>query len=99
MSIAELASAAPTAGGVYFWTYSFASPRWRSLLCWIVGYANTIAWISGVAASISSGQTYIATNAQTYGIYVAILLSHGLVCSLPTTILARVQHLYIATNI
>lgn len=33
LSIAELASAAPTAGGVYFWTHSFASPRWRNFLC------------------------------------------------------------------
>lgn len=48
MSIAELASAAPTAGGVYYWTHTFASPRWRNLLSWIVGYANTIGYISGL---------------------------------------------------
>ena len=22
---------------LYFWTYSLATPRWRNLLCWIVG--------------------------------------------------------------
>jgi hypothetical protein len=22
---------------LYFWTYSFSSPRWRNLLCWLVG--------------------------------------------------------------
>ncbi|KAI6152264.1 amino acid/polyamine transporter I [Pisolithus tinctorius] len=112
LSIAELASAAPTAGGVYFWTHSFASPRWRNLLCWIVGYANTTGYIAAVASvewscaiqiaaavSIGSGQTYIASNAQIYGIYVAILLSHALICSLATSILARVQRVYIAINI
>ncbi|KAL4081536.1 amino acid/polyamine transporter I [Scleroderma yunnanense] len=111
LSLAELASAAPTAGGVYFWTYNFASPRWRNVLCWIVGYANTIAYISGLAsvdwgcavqitaaASIGSGQTYVATIAQTYGIYIAILLSHGLVCSLTTPILARLQNFYFTIN-
>ncbi len=35
--MAELASAAPTSGGLYYWTYRFSSPRWRNLLCWIVG--------------------------------------------------------------
>ncbi|KAI6106078.1 amino acid/polyamine transporter I [Pisolithus croceorrhizus] len=112
LSIAELASAAPTAGGVYFWTHSLASPRWRNLLCWLVGYANATGYIAGVAAvdwscaiqitaamSIGSGQAYIATNAQIYGIYVAILLSHALICSLATSILARAQRIYIAVNI
>ena len=55
LAMAELASAAPTSGGVrghlffviaifqiynyqlYFWTYSFSTPRWRNLLCWLVG--------------------------------------------------------------
>ena len=58
LSMAELASAAPTSGGVshlfilgrredkvdiygyqqlYYWTHSLSSPRWRNLLCWIVG--------------------------------------------------------------
>ncbi|KAI6100282.1 amino acid/polyamine transporter I [Pisolithus sp. B1] len=112
LSIAELASAAPTAGGVYFWTHSFASPGWRNLLCWLVGYANATGYIAGVASvdwscavqitaamSIGSGQTYIATNAQIYGIYVAVLLSHALICSLATSILARIQRIYVTINI
>ncbi|KAI6130304.1 amino acid/polyamine transporter I [Pisolithus croceorrhizus] len=112
LSIAELASAAPTAGGVYFWTHSFASPRWRNLLCWVVGYVNTVGYIAGLAsvdwscaiqitaaASVGSGQTYIATNAQTYGIYVAILLSHALLCCLATSVLARMQRIYTTINI
>ncbi|KAI6152263.1 amino acid/polyamine transporter I [Pisolithus tinctorius] len=112
LSIAELASAAPTAGGIYFWTHTFASPRWRNLLCWIVGHANTIGYIAVLAsvdwscaiqitaaASIGSGQTYIATNAQIYGIYVAILLSHALVCCLATSVLARVQRIYTTINV
>lgn len=112
LSMAELASAAPTAGGVYFWTHSFASPRWRNFLCWLVGYANVTGYIAGVAAidwscavqitaamSIGSGQTYNAANSQIYGIYVAILLSHALICTLATSFLARVQRVYLAINI
>lgn len=37
LSLAELGSAAPTSGGLYYWSFKFASPRWRRLLSWIVG--------------------------------------------------------------
>lgn len=51
------------------------------------------------AASIGSGETYVTTNAQTFGIFVTVLLSHALVCCLTTAVIARVQKLYIAINI
>ena len=37
LAMAELGSAAPTSGGLYYWTFKFSSPRWRCLLSWIVG--------------------------------------------------------------
>ena len=54
LAMADLASAAPTSGGVcdypfhdgnlsiynhqlYFWTFSLSSPRWRNIICWLVG--------------------------------------------------------------
>jgi len=110
MSMAELASAAPTSGGLYFWTHSLSSPRWRNVLCWVVGYANTIGSIASVAsidwgcavqiaAAINIGnQNFLATQEQTFGIYVALLFSHAVVCSLGTIFLARLQNLYIVLN-
>jgi len=35
--MAELASAAPTSGGLYYWTFKFSSDRYQRLLSWIVG--------------------------------------------------------------
>ncbi|KAJ7141883.1 APC amino acid permease [Mycena crocata] len=112
MSMAELASSAPTSGGLYFWTYSLSSPRWRNLLCWIVGYANTIGSITSVAsidwaaavqvmaaANIGSDGNFEATSAQTYGVYTAILFTHALVCCLGTTVLARLQTVYVILNV
>ncbi|KAF9219347.1 amino acid transporter [Gyrodon lividus] len=112
MSMAELGSAAPTSGGLYFWTHSLSSPRCRNLLSWIVGYANTIGSISSVAsidwgcavqiaaaASIGSGQAFVATQAQIFGIYVAIVLSHAVICCLGTAILARLQTVYVILNV
>ncbi|KAF9238374.1 amino acid/polyamine transporter I [Melanogaster broomeanus] len=113
MSMAELGSAAPTSGGLYFWTHSFSSPRCRNLLSWIVGYSNTIGSIASVAsidwgcavqiaaaASIGSGQTFVATEHKSCaGIYVAIVLSHAVVCCLGTAVLARLQNVYIGLNV
>ncbi|KAF7320905.1 Gaba permease [Mycena chlorophos] len=112
MAMAELASAAPTSGGLYFWTYSLSSPRWRNLLCWIVGYANTVGSIASVAsidwaaavqvmaaATIGSDGTFSATSAQTYGLYVGIVASHAFICCLGTTVLARLQTVYVVLNV
>lgn len=37
LAMAELASAAPTAGGLYFWTWTFSSPKYKKILSWLVG--------------------------------------------------------------
>ncbi|KAG2131546.1 hypothetical protein BD769DRAFT_1386751 [Suillus cothurnatus] len=52
LAMAELASAAPTSGGLYYWTHSLASPRCRNFLSWIVGYANTITSIAALGEEL-----------------------------------------------
>ncbi|THH07201.1 hypothetical protein EW145_g3543 [Phellinidium pouzarii] len=112
MSMAELASAAPTSGGLYFWTHSLSSPRWRNLLSWIVGYANTVGSIASVAsinwgcavqimaaASIGSNQNFVATNAQTFGVYCLIMVTDAVICCLATRVLARLQTVYVILNV
>ncbi|KAH9946464.1 APC amino acid permease [Amylocystis lapponica] len=112
LALAELGSAAPTAGGLYYWTFTYASPKWRRVLSWIVGYSNTIGLISGLAAvdwscavqimaavSIGSDTNFSPTTAQTFGLFTAILLSHAIITSLATHVLARLQSLYVALNI
>ncbi|OCH88531.1 amino acid transporter [Obba rivulosa] len=112
LTLAELGSAAPTSGGLYYWTFKYASPRYRRLLSWIVGYCNTIGLIAGLAGidwgcavqilaavSIGSDMTFVPTTHQTFGIFVALLLCHGLAASLATRIIARLQWLYISLNI
>lgn len=112
ISMAELASAAPTSGGLYFWTHSLSSPRWRNLLAWIVGYTNTIGSIASIAsidwgcavqimaaATIGSDQSFSPTSAQTFGVYAAVVLSHAVICCLGTAVLARLQTVYVALNV
>jgi amino acid transporter len=35
--MAELASAYPTSGGMYYWQYKLAGERWGPLACWLTG--------------------------------------------------------------
>ncbi|EJT98695.1 APC amino acid permease [Dacryopinax primogenitus] len=112
LALAELGSGAPTSGGLYFWTYSFSSPRWRTVLCWIVGYTNSIANIAGVAsadwgcavmimagASIGSGGTFTTTLGQTFAVVVLIILSQAVLACLATAVLARLQSVYVLVNL
>ncbi|KII84524.1 hypothetical protein PLICRDRAFT_117614 [Plicaturopsis crispa FD-325 SS-3] len=112
LAMAELGSAAPTSGGLYYWTFMFSSPRWRTLLAWIVGYSNTIGNLSAVASvdwgcavqimaavSIGSGLSFAPTTAQTFGVYVALLVCHGSICSLAPKVIARLQTVYVVLNV
>lgn len=49
-SIAELASAMPSSGGVYHWA-SITAGRYGRVCGWFAGYWNFLAWIFGVAAT------------------------------------------------
>ncbi|KZT08870.1 APC amino acid permease [Laetiporus sulphureus 93-53] len=112
LSLAELGSAAPTSGGLYYWSFKFASPRWRRLLSWIVGYSNTIGLIAGVASvdwgcavqlmaavSIGHNQEFSATTGETYAVFVLILLLHAMISSLATAVVARLQTVYVVLNV
>ncbi|KAL1727004.1 amino acid permease-domain-containing protein [Schizophyllum commune] len=110
-AMGELASAAPTSGGLYFWTYSLSSPRWRTLLCWIVGYANTIGSVAAVAsidwgcavqvmaaAGIGRWPLSFSANEVASATYALLLVTHALLCSIGTQALARLQSFYVGVN-
>ncbi|KAF7366997.1 APC amino acid permease [Mycena sanguinolenta] len=111
IAVSELASAAPTAGGLYYWTHRYASPRCRNLLSWIVGYSNTIYLMAGVASltwsialqiaacvTIQSKFTWAPTTAQLFGISTAVLVAQALVACFATRVMARLQSFVIAVN-
>lgn len=112
LAMAELSSSAPTSGGLYYWTHKYASPRFRNVLCWLVGYTNTITYISGMAGvawssataimaavSIGSDGRFVPTIHQTYGVFIAVLIFFGLMASAATRALARFQYAIIVLNI
>ncbi|KAJ6484015.1 amino acid/polyamine transporter I [Mycena sanguinolenta] len=112
LAMAELGSAAPTSGGLYYWTYKYSSPRFRNLLSWMVGYINTISYITGVAgidwscatlimaaASIGSDGSFVPTIHQTFGVYCGVVVAHGFIASCATKVIARLQYTFIAINV
>ncbi|KAJ7058704.1 amino acid/polyamine transporter I [Mycena amicta] len=112
LAMAELGSAAPTAGGLYYWTFAFSSPRYRNLLSWLIGYVNSAAYIAGMAsvdwgvatqvmaaANIGTDGAFVATTRQIYGVYCALLVMHAVMASLATKVIARLQYFYVFLNI
>lgn len=61
-SMAELASAYPTAGGLYFWAYRLGGPRWAWTTAWfnMIGQVTTTAGVNiGVAIYLVGALTRI----------------------------------------
>ncbi|KAK0196787.1 APC amino acid permease [Armillaria mellea] len=112
LAMGDLASAAPTSGGLYYWTFMFSSEKWRCFLCWIVGYSNTISTVASIAStdwgcalqimaavSIGSDLTFEATIPQTFGLFCALILCHALICSTNPKYMARFQIFFLILNI
>ena len=50
LSLAEMSSMAPTAGGQYHWASEFSPPRFQKVMSFFVGWMAVLAWQSGAAA-------------------------------------------------
>ncbi|KAH7918273.1 amino acid transporter [Leucogyrophana mollusca] len=110
-SLAELVSSMPTSAGLYYWSAKLAPPEYSALASWITGWANVTGQVSLVcsidygcaqmittAITVGSDGAIVPSKGATYGILLAILFSHGIICSAATQILARVNLFYAAVN-
>lgn len=50
LAMADLGSAMPTSGGLYWWTHYFGSPKSRNYLCFLVGYSNSLGLVGGLCS-------------------------------------------------
>ncbi|OBZ91949.1 Amino-acid permease BAT1 [Choanephora cucurbitarum] len=104
-SLAEICSAFPTMGGLYYWTAQLSDSEWVPFMCWIVGYFN---WLSlavaicagdlGMAGFLTSAVSvvhpeFVTTPAIDYGVFIAILLIHGLMNTLPVKYTGLINNL------
>ncbi|KAM0746984.1 amino acid permease [Meredithblackwellia eburnea MCA 4105] len=102
-SMAELSSSMPTSGGLYYCVGVLAPPKWAPFLAYLTGWSNWLGLVSGSpsvnygnAAMISALLTlndpnYVATNAKTFGITVALTFLCFLCAAMPTKYVAKLN--------
>ncbi|PSR80619.1 hypothetical protein PHLCEN_2v6688 [Hermanssonia centrifuga] len=95
-SLAELASAYPTSGGLYYWAYMTAAPRYKLLSCYVAAWSMVISTpLACCSITYSAAQMLIATAQLAYPnyvaevwhvylVYVAMMLFSYLIICLPT---------------
>ena len=111
-SVAELVSAYPTSGGLY-WTISRLAPRkWVPSISWFVGWINLLGQVAGVASSeygsaqillaavsMGSNFTYAPTTGQTVGVMAALTVLCGFVNSLSTYWMEKMTKTYVIFHV
>jgi len=111
-SIAEIVSAYPTCGGLYTASAHLTPKKHRAKVGWLVGWLNVLGQIAGVSstefglsamiwAAISIGKDghVQITQGKIVGLFVALLVVHGLLNSLATKQLARIIQWFVFVNI
>ena len=112
LSVAELVSAYPTSGGLYFTCKFLAPPRWVPEISWLCGWLNLLGQIAGAAstsygcaqlllAAVSMGSdfSYIPTDDHTVGVMAGLSLLYGFINSLNTSILEKITRGYVLFHI
>lgn len=110
LSIAELSSSLPTAGGLYWWTYKFSPEKVKRPLSMLVAYANIFGLIGSIC-SINNGFSgmilslpaitgdFEPTKFQTYGVFCAATITQGIISSFDTSFINKAQWFMIIGNI
>ncbi|EPY51046.1 hypothetical protein SPOG_02225 [Schizosaccharomyces cryophilus OY26] len=111
LSMAEICSALPTSGGLYYAAAVFAPEGWGPLASWITGWSNYIGNVIGQpsvnssAASMILGAvsinrpSYSPTNYQVFLLSLAIQCLHCFLASLPTKYISRINRINTFINI
>ncbi|KAK9596318.1 GABA/polyamine transporter [Aspergillus fumigatus] len=101
MAMAELCSAMPTSGGLYYAAAVLAPPGYGPFAAWLTGWSNWIGQITAapsvdfalaamiLAAASISNPDYIPTSWQTFLLTTLIMIIHSFVSSMPTKWVAR----------
>lgn len=112
LSVAELVSAYPTCGGLYY-TVSRLVPRpWVPSVSWVVGWINLLGQVAGVASSeYGSAQMILAVGSMhtdfawtpstglTIGVMAALTALCGMVNSLPTAWMEKMTKTYVIFHV
>lgn len=101
MGMAEICSAMPTSGGLYYASAVLAPPGWGPVAAWITGWSNWLTQITAapsvnygtasmiLAAASIQNPSFIPQNYQVYLLSVALMVIHGTISSMPTKFIAQ----------
>ncbi|KAL8819984.1 MAG: hypothetical protein Q9223_001689 [Gallowayella weberi] len=99
LSLAEMASMAPTSGGQYHWVSEFAPPSAQKFLSFLTGWLSTLAWQTGIASgsylTASQIQGLILLNDPSY----AFERWHGTLMVIATAIIAISLNIFFARQL
>ncbi|KAF4610823.1 hypothetical protein D9613_007275 [Agrocybe pediades] len=113
LSMAEMASSMPTSAGLYYFSAKLAPEKYAPLASWITGWANitgqvtlvcgidfTCAQMITTAIAVGTDGAMILSPGATFGLLLAILFSHGVVCSAATmgTCIAAIVSLLVLSD-
>lgn len=111
-SVAELVSAYPTCGGLYYTVSRLAPKEWVPSISWLVGWINLLGQVAGVASSeygsaqillgaVSTGSnfSYTVTTNATVGVMVGLTVLCGVVNSLPTLWMEKMTKSYVIFHV
>lgn len=103
LSMAELCSSMPTSGGLYYAGAVLAPKRWKALTAWTIGWSNWLAqitWAPSVNYSLANlilamvqmnNPNFVPQKYQVYLISILLMIIHGILGSIPTKYIARVN--------
>ncbi|CAM0885242.1 unnamed protein product [Alopecurus aequalis] len=99
LSMAEICSAYPTSGGLYYWSAKLAGQNWAPFASWITGWYVLAQWAGTTSVDFSlaqliqviillgtggaNGGGYLASKYVVLAIYGLVLFLHGLINNLP----------------
>ncbi|RAH58757.1 amino acid transporter [Aspergillus piperis CBS 112811] len=113
LSVAELVSAYPTSGGLYFTISRLAPHDWVPSISWVTGWLNFLGQICGVASSEYGGaqmllaivsmckgmDNYEIKTTTTVGVMAALTFITGLVNSLSTYWMEKMTKFYVIFHV
>ncbi|ROW10900.1 hypothetical protein VPNG_05362 [Cytospora leucostoma] len=112
LAMADLGSAMPTSGGLYWWTHYFSSAETRNYLCFLVGYSNSLGLIGGLCSInygfalmfcavivISTDGSWSPSNGIIYVVFLVCTLTHGVLASILTKVMNKLQTFAVFLNI
>ncbi|KAM3160865.1 GABA-specific permease [Lachancea thermotolerans] len=110
--MAELASAIPTSGGLYYYTYYYSPEKYKAFLSFVIGNTNSLALVAGLCSItyglaqeilsivvVAKDGDFNITSGKTYGVFVAGIAATTAVTSLATVAVSKLQTVSILANV